>query len=51
MICILIKKASKLFNAHKIEFGGLAVFPNNIFFKIIFGGAKSERSQLQTKEL
>lgn len=32
MICILIKKASKLFAAHKIEFGGFAMFLNFFFF-------------------
>lgn len=32
MMCILIKKASKVFDAHEIEFDGFAMFPNNIFF-------------------
>lgn len=34
------KKASKLFDAHKIEFGGFAIFPNNIIFKVIFWRGK-----------
>lgn len=50
MICILIKKASKFFDARKIEFCGFAMFPNN-FFKVIFAGPKSERSQLQTEKM
>lgn len=51
MICILIKKASKLFDAHKIELGGFAMFLNIFFSLVIFGGAKSERSLLQTEKL
>lgn len=43
MMCILIKKASKVFDAHEIEFDGFAMFPNNIFFLKLFSEGQSQR--------